>query len=83
MSAHVLALKEIMLIVVTVSFSVGYSPPKKLKAIMSTPEFETFVIFSVLFMALDNDVFRAACWSLMVYIVDRYFRDLEKNSTNH
>ena len=73
------AVKELMLVIVTVAFSTGYQPPKRLKKIMSTPEFESFIIFAVLYMTLENDVIRAATWAAVVYCVDRYFRNIDKN----
>lgn len=68
---------ELLMVVVTVSFSAGYAPPPKLKKLMATPEFESFVVFAVLYSSFEQDAVRAGAWSLFVYAVDLYFRRLE------
>lgn len=68
---------ELLMVIVTISFSAGYTPPPKLKKIMKTPEFESFVVFAVLYTALGQDAVRAGMWSIFVYVVDYYFRKID------
>ena len=68
---------EFIMVVITIAFSVGYTPPKKLKDIMKSPEFLAFTVFGVLFLQLGNDVFRSSVWALSFFLVDRHLRESE------
>ena len=67
---------ELLMVIVTISFSAGYTPPPKLKRVFDTPEFEAFVVFAVLYSALGQDATRAAIWAIFTYCVDYYFRNV-------
>ena len=67
---------ELLMVIVTVSFSAGYTPPPALKKIFDTPEFESFVVFAVLYSALGQDAVRAGVWAAFTYLVDHYFRNI-------
>lgn len=68
---------ELLLVIVTVSFSAGYKPPPALKRVFETPEFESFVVFAVLYSTLGQDAIRAGIWATFTYVIDYYFRKSE------
>lgn len=78
MQGHVKqAFTELLTVVLALTFSVNYKPPKKIKDIISSPEFVAFSVFAILYLQLGNDPFRAAIWALTWFMVDKSFREDE------
>jgi len=69
------AFGELLLVVVTLAFSVGYKPPPRLKTVMTSPEFVAATVFAVLYTQLGQDTVRAGLWSIAFIFADRLFRE--------
>ena len=76
------ALTELMTVILAITFSVNYRPPKKIKDVISSPEFLAFSIFAILYLQLGNDPLRAALWAGAWFLVDKGFRDAERTEKN-
>lgn len=72
------AITELMTVVLALTFSVNYKPPRKLKRILESPEFLAFSVFAILYLQLGNDPLRAGLWAAAWFFLDKTFRDSEK-----
>lgn len=76
------AFTELLTVMLALTFSVNYKPPKKIKKIISSPEFVAFSVFAILYLQLGNDAFRASMWALAWFAIDKSLRHSEEQSSN-